>query len=95
MVSKSPHKPLVPLFSTKNLDELPVQVQWFCMHLMHFHFSISHISGKDLFTADALSHMPTSSSTTSDEAFNHEVAMFVALIMQHRRLTESRFCQIA
>ena len=65
------------------------------MHLMHFHFGISHIPGKDLFTADALSRTPTSSSTTSDKAFSHEVAMFVALVMQHRPVTESRFRQIA
>ena len=81
----------------KNLDELPVQIQWFRMHLMHFHFGISHIPGKDLFTctADALSRTPTSSSTTSDEAFSQEVAMFVALVTHHRPVTESRFRQIA
>ena len=28
------HKPLVPLFSTKNLDELPIRVQRFRMRMM-------------------------------------------------------------
>ena len=48
------HKPLVPLFSTKNLDELHMRVQRFRMRTMRFHFSISHVPGKNLMVADAL-----------------------------------------
>ncbi len=47
------HKPLVPLLSTKLLDELPLRVQRFRMRLMRFTFTISHTPGKDLVTADA------------------------------------------
>lgn len=32
------HKPLVPLLSTKNLEELPLRMQRFCLRLMHFQF---------------------------------------------------------
>ena len=46
------HKPLVPLFSTKNLDELPVRVQRFRMRMMRFYFSIYHVPGKHLIIAD-------------------------------------------
>ena len=49
------HKPLVPLLSTKRLDELPLRVQRFRMRLMRFQFSISLVPGKSLITADALS----------------------------------------
>ena len=52
------HKPLVPLFSTKILDELPPRIQRFKMRLMRFKFSISHVPGKSLTTADALSRAP-------------------------------------
>jgi len=45
------HKPLVPLLSTKRLDELPLRVQRFRMRLMRFQFSISHVPGKSLITA--------------------------------------------
>lgn len=34
------HKPLVPLFSTKNLDEVPARVQRFRMRVMRFFYSI-------------------------------------------------------
>ena len=37
------HKPLVPLFSTKQLDELPLRVQTFRMCLMRYQFTISHV----------------------------------------------------
>ena len=35
------HKPLVPLFSTKDLEELPLRVQRFRMRMMRFKFTIS------------------------------------------------------
>lgn len=65
------------------------------MHLMHFQFAISHVPSKELYTTDALSDAPTSSSTTSVDDLSHEVAMFVALVMQHLPVTESRLHQIA
>ena len=49
------HKPLIPLFFTKLIDELPVRIQRFRMRLMRFNFTIEHIPGKLLYTADALS----------------------------------------
>ena len=49
------HKPLIPLFSTKLIDELPVRIQCFRMRLMRFDFPITHVLGKLLYTADSLS----------------------------------------
>ena len=49
------HKPLVPLYSNKNLDELPPRILRFRMRLMRFNFTIAHVLGKSLITADALS----------------------------------------
>jgi len=34
------HKPLIPLFSTNIMDELPIRVQRFRMRMMKFQFSI-------------------------------------------------------
>ena len=36
------HEPLVPLFSCKYLDELPIRVQCFQLRTMQYDFSISH-----------------------------------------------------
>lgn len=46
------YKTLVPLFSTKNLDELPIRVQRFRLRMMRYNFTISHVPGKSMFIAD-------------------------------------------
>ena len=56
------HKPLVPLLGKTNLDCLPPRILRFRLHLMQFDYSISHVPGKELYTADALSHSPIASS---------------------------------
>ena len=66
------HKPLVPLFSTKNLEELPVRVQRFRMRMMRFQFSISHVPGKDLIFADALSRAPVADAISDDILLQEE-----------------------
>ena len=40
------YKPLVPLLSTKNFDELPIRVQCFRLRLMRFSYTIVHVPGK-------------------------------------------------
>ena len=49
------HKPLVPLLSTKHLEDLPARVQRFWLCMMRFSYTISHEPGKSLHTADTLS----------------------------------------
>ena len=71
------HKPLVPLLTSKNLDELPIRVQRFRLRLMRFSYSMSHVPGKELIMADALSRAPVSNSNTDDVEFQQEVEAFV------------------
>ena len=52
------HKPLVPLLGYTNLDCLPPRVLRFRIRLMRFDYSISHVPGKLLYTADTLSRAP-------------------------------------
>ena len=52
------HKPLVPLMTYKHLDNLPPRVLRFRLRLMRFDYQISHVPGKHLHTADALSRSP-------------------------------------
>ena len=58
--AETDHKPRMPLFGRKLLDELPLRVQRFRMRLMRFNFTISHVPGKYLSTTDALSRAPIS-----------------------------------
>ncbi|XP_037558060.1 uncharacterized protein K02A2.6-like [Dermacentor silvarum] len=52
------HKPLVPLFSTKRIDEMTPRLQRFRMRVLAYDFTISHIPGKDMHTDDILSRKP-------------------------------------
>ena len=53
------HKPLVPLLGMKDLDKLPPRVLRFRLRLARFHYTIRHVPGKHLYTADALSRAPS------------------------------------
>ena len=64
------HKPLVPLFNTKALEQLPVRVQRFQLRMMRYHFTILHVPGKDLVMADMLSRVPTSTPSSADQQFH-------------------------
>ena len=55
---KTNHKPLVLLLRKTNLDCLPPRVLCFRIRPMRFEYSISHVPGKLLHTADTLSHAP-------------------------------------
>ncbi len=59
------HKPLVPLLSTKHLDSLPPRLIRFRLRLSHFSYTIEHVPGKLLYTADVLSRAPESASSNS------------------------------
>lgn len=48
------HKPLVPLLTTKRLDELRPLLQRFRMRLLEYGFTISHIPVKKIHPADVL-----------------------------------------
>ena len=67
------HKPLIPLLGQKSLDLLPPRVLRFRLRLMRFQYSIHHVPGKTLYTADTLSRAPLCEAvdtTTSTETEN-------------------------
>ena len=76
------HKPLVLLLSTKLLDELPIRVQRFRIRLMRYDFTISHIPGKDLVTADTLSRVPVAEGTSLNQSLQEEVNAYVQLTLE-------------
>jgi len=88
------HKPLVPLFSSKHLEELPIRVQRFRLRMMRFLFSISHVPGKDLIIADALSRAPVADPTSADELLQQEANVFINVALQSIPATEERIEEI-
>ncbi|KAL7881030.1 hypothetical protein SRHO_G00032840 [Serrasalmus rhombeus] len=90
------HKPLVPLLSTKALDELPPRVLRFRLRLLRFSFDIVHVPGKSLITADTLSRAPIQHTFTAEEKENEaEVKVFLDAVTQSLPATEHRLNEIA
>ena len=85
------HKPLVPLLSAKRLDELPLRVQRFRMRMMRYCFSISHVPGKSLVTADTLSRAPAPGETDEEILLRKEVEAYVDAAFASIPATEGRF----
>ena len=84
------HKPLVPLFSTKELEQIPIRVQRYRLRMMRFSFTIAHRPGKELILADALSRSPSQDSTDPDSDLLHQEAdAFVQMVMQSLPATEA------
>ena len=66
------YKPFVPLQGNKNLEELSPRIQTMRMRLMRYKYSIEHVSGKELGTADTLSRSPVDATTAKDDTLQQE-----------------------
>ncbi|UYV83042.1 K02A2.6-like [Cordylochernes scorpioides] len=89
------HKPLVPIFTTKDLNDLTPRLQRYRMRMLQFSFHIFHTPGKDLITADALSRQPLPGHLPEDEELQEEVEHFVRSIVLHQSTTDERLVKIA
>ena len=87
------HKPLVPLFTTKHLEELPLRVQRFRLRMMRFNFSMSHVPGKHLLIADARSRSPNAEAEAIN-VLHEEIQVFVDAVLAAIPATEERIEQI-
>ena len=87
------HKSLVPLFSSKHLEELLIRIQRFRLRMMRFDFTIAHVPGKELVIADTLSWAPSTQSCPSDD-LQKETDAWVSLVLQGLPATEDRIEEI-
>ena len=83
------HKPLVPLLGTKRLDSLPPRVLRFRLRLERFDYSIEHVPGKNLHTADTLSRAP-SASTKSDSTLEELAELHMEACIAHLPASKDR-----
>lgn len=87
------HKPLVPLFTSKPLDELTPKMQRMRMRLMQFNFTIDYVPGKTLGAADILSRHPAEPEGPAD-IIDEEIHMFVNVMMTGLPVTDERLAEI-
>ncbi|KAL8625371.1 hypothetical protein ACOMHN_044514 [Nucella lapillus] len=88
------HKPLVPLLSTKLIDELPIHIQRFRIRLLRFSFTICHVPGKELYTADALSRAPQDADDLPDGDFTELVEVYLNAVLYTLPASDQRLAQI-
>nr|XP_040567953.1 uncharacterized protein K02A2.6-like [Lepeophtheirus salmonis] len=82
------HKPLIPLLSTKDLDQLPVRIQRMRMKLMRYSFTPIHVPGKNLNTADTLSGSPIDNK--KEYTFYEELELYANHILKEIPITNSK-----
>ena len=87
------HKPLVRLLDTKNHHEMPPRIQGLRMRLLRFNFTISHVPGKELPTADAFSCAPSKS--TSQVKQEEDIELYVENILLQLPALDKRLEKIA
>ena len=84
IVLETDHKPLVPLLGIKDLDQLPPHILRFRLRLDRFSFDITHVPGKELYTADTLSRVPLHCEISADITELQELAeLYVAHVISH------------
>uniref|UniRef100_A0A3B5QZY7 Gypsy retrotransposon integrase-like protein 1 n=1 Tax=Xiphophorus maculatus TaxID=8083 RepID=A0A3B5QZY7_XIPMA len=86
------HKPLVPLLGSKCLNELPPRIQRLRMRLMRFSYSISHVAGKNIATADVLSRAPIPNDLGGLQ--EEEINLYVDSVVACLPATEPRLREI-
>ena len=90
---ESDHKPLIPLLGNKCLESLPPRVLRFRLRLARFDYSITHVPGKLLYTADTLSRAPLQTfepTSLSPSNSQEEVEAFIEGIVSTLPASESR-----
>lgn len=86
------HKPLVPLLGMKHLDSLPPRVLRFRLRLSRFDYSIEHVPGKHLYTADTLSRAPKPS-TGADTNLEELAELAMEACIAHLPANRDRLCE--
>ncbi|KAI5621586.1 hypothetical protein C0J50_18855 [Silurus asotus] len=86
------HKPLVPLLGSKTLNELPPRIQRLRMRLLRFSYTISHVAGKNIATADVLSRAPVN--CTAEGLSEKDIDLYADSVMASLPATEMRLKEI-
>ena len=86
------HKPLVPLLGTTQLDRLPLRVLRFRLRLTRFDYTIAHIPGMYLYTANTLSRAPSKTVECVYED-DKDVEIFVETLVEQLPVSKERIEQ--
>ena len=90
-IIETDHKPLVPLLNSTSLDSLLPRILRFRLRMMRYNYTVTHVPGKYLYTADTLSHTPRQSEDIEDSSTLQMVTeAFVATVVSGLPATPHR-----
>ena len=79
---KNNHKPVIPLLSTKPLEELSVRGERFRLRMLRFAFNIVYVQGKNLIIADAPYTVPQMALDQHEKYLEEDVQPYMDVIVQ-------------
>ncbi|UYV71940.1 K02A2.6-like [Cordylochernes scorpioides] len=86
------HKPLVPIFTSKNIDDLTPRIQRLRLRIMRYSYKIVHTPGKNLIVADALSRSPRMKVGTQE--LEEELCAYVQQVVSFMPISDVRVEEI-
>ncbi|UYV79867.1 K02A2.6-like [Cordylochernes scorpioides] len=86
------HKPLVPIFTSKNIDDLTPRIQRLRLRIMRYSYKIVHSPGKNLIVADALSRSPRMNVGTQE--LEEELCAYVQQVVSFMPISDVRVKEI-
>ena len=93
--AETDHKPLVPLLTQHTLDQVPPRIQRFRMRLMRFHIKkMTHVPGKEHYTADALSRMQSTNQNTQTTVSDDDMNVYIASVMDLLPISDTKLQQV-
>ena len=79
------------MLNSKQLDSLPPRILRFWLRLSKFDYTVLHVPGKLLYTADALSRAPTSPvKPTEDDSLQEDAELFVNVVVSSLSASKGR-----
>ncbi|UYV80871.1 K02A2.6-like [Cordylochernes scorpioides] len=86
------HKPLVPIFTSKNIDDLTPRIKRLRLRIMRYSYKIVHTPGKNLIVADALSRSPRIKVGTQE--LEEELCAYVQQVVSFVPISDVRVKEI-
>jgi len=88
------HKLLVPLLSSKSIDEMSIRMQRFRLCLMRFSYEIYYVPGTQIYMAETLSRAPITEPDQVDEKLQKGVNTFVDIVIENLPVTTGKLKEI-
>lgn len=88
------HKPLVPIFNSKHIDELSPRLQRFKVKMMRFNTHFYYTPGKQLVTADTLSRQPIEVTDKQAEEIFNDAEAYVDLVVSNLPITDAKLAEV-